>query len=86
MRHSQSCLADGAYERVPAPQGLWVWRRGQCLVAVNFSDQEPTLDLAPGAVLLSTQPGRDITASGAGGSNASLRLAAWEGVVVRPDA
>jgi Domain of unknown function (DUF3459) len=62
---------------VPAPEGVWAWRRGElAMVALNLSDREITLEGIVGRVLVGTDPERaDEAISGA------LRLGAWEGVI-----
>ena len=56
---------------VPAPPGVWSWRRGgETAVTVNLSSEAVELELG-GEVLLSTK-GRDDPS----------RLEPWEGVVL----
>jgi alpha-glucosidase len=62
-----------AYERLPAPPGVWSYRSGPLLVTANFTDH-PMPPLAPaGEVLVSTDPG-----AGRGAA-----LGPWEGMVTR---
>jgi alpha-glucosidase len=41
------------YESLPAPHGVWSWRRGDYRIAVNLGDEEQAVDL-PGEALLAT--------------------------------
>ena len=51
QRRANPDLVDGAYESLPAPEGVWAFRRGErTTVAVNLTDEEAELDglrLAP---------------------------------------
>jgi alpha-glucosidase len=59
LRRERADLTRGAYETLPAPEGVWAWRRGgNTAVAVNLSDREVVLDLA-GTVLVATDRTRD---------------------------
>ena len=45
QRRANPDLVDGAYEALPAPHGVWMFRRGeQTTVAVNLSDDEAELE------------------------------------------
>jgi alpha-glucosidase len=45
QRRANPDLVEGAYESLPAPEGVWAFRRGeQTTVAVNLSDEEAELD------------------------------------------
>ena len=45
QRRANPDLVDGDYETLPAPDGVWAFRRGEhTSVAVNLSDQEAELD------------------------------------------
>ena len=45
QRRANPDLVGGAYQSVPSPEGVWVFRRGeQTLVAVNLSDDAAELD------------------------------------------
>jgi len=60
-----------AYERLPAPPGVWAYRSGPLLVTANFTDRPfPVPELA-GQVLLSTEK------DGAAGA----ALGPWQGLV-----
>ena len=63
---------------IQAPDGVWAWRRGEsAVVAVNLSDRAATVDGVQGAVALDTGGARRGEAVAG-----TLRLGAWEGVVV----
>jgi len=52
-RHSSRDLLRGAYETLPAPEGVWAFRRGErTVVAVNLSDEAAVLDLDGGRELV----------------------------------
>jgi alpha-glucosidase len=71
LRRARDDLSGGDYVPVPAPPGVWSWRRGsETAVAVNLSSDAVELELG-GEVLLSTK-GRDDPS----------RLDPWEGVVL----
>jgi alpha-glucosidase len=77
LRRDTADLRAGAYSSVPAPDGVWAWRRGErTLVVVNLSDREATLDVKAGRVLIST----DRTRVGEKLSR-RLELGPWEGVI-----
>ena len=45
-RRASADLVEGAYERLPAPAGVWAFRRGEhTAVAVNLSDEPAQVDL-----------------------------------------
>ena len=70
LRRSTEDLLSGAYETLPAPAGVWAFRRGGgTAVALNLADEPATLSL-DGTVRLGT---------GIGGAE---ELAPWEGVVL----
>ena len=62
-----------AYEQLPAPQGIWVYRIGPLVVAANFAGGQADVPSAVGEVLLTTS----------GTSGAPGMLAPWEGVIAR---
>ena len=61
------------YERLPAPPGVWSYRSGPLLVTANFTDHPVPLPLAPGEVLLTTEPE----------SRPGAPLGAWQALVTR---
>jgi alpha-glucosidase len=75
-------LSLGSYASIPAPDGVWAWRRGEHhAVFVNCSDHDVALDDVAVHVLIGTDRARDgETISG------PLRMRAWEGLVARLDA
>src|SRR6266566_182903 len=58
-----------AYERLPAPPGVWAYRSGPLLITANFTDHPVPLPDAPGEVLLTTGP--------------DAALGPWQGQVTR---
>jgi alpha-glucosidase len=88
LRKHTPDLALGAYTRVPAPDGIWAWRRGDHhAVVINCSDAEllvaglPVAGLATEDLRGRVRIGTDRTRDGAVVSG-SLALGAWEGVVI----
>jgi alpha-glucosidase len=77
LRRDVPELRRGPYESVPAPPGVWAWRRGGVLVAVNLSAVAAALAGVEGSVRLGTVPGRAGEAV-----RGSLALAPAEGAVV----
>ncbi len=78
FRRSRPDLVGGGYASLPAPAGLWAWRRGKgTVVAVNLSDDTGSVEEVQGPVLLGTDKSRV-------GDSVSglLRLSPWEGCVV----
>ena len=73
LRRERDDLRDGAYETLPAPEGAWVWRRGEgTLVALNLSD-EPVEVSSRGTLIIGTDRSRE---------SFDGRLRQWEGVVL----
>jgi alpha-glucosidase len=62
-----------AYERLPAPPGVWSYRSGPLLVTVNFTAQPVPLPNRSGKVLIATDH--------KGGRGADL--GPWQGLVTR---
>jgi alpha-glucosidase len=78
LRRRTPDLRSGAYRSVESTPGTWAWRRGErTLVAVNLTDGPGSVDRVAGSVLLGTDRSRDGEAVAG-----TLRLRAWEGVVV----
>jgi alpha-glucosidase len=77
LRKQTPDLCVGEYAALPAPPGVWAWRRGAGhAVVINCSDRDVTLDDLDGRVCIGTDRGRDDEAFGG-----SLQLRAWEGVI-----
>ena len=77
LRKERHDLRRGAYSRLDAPDGAWLFRRGEgTLVALNLSSAEVAVDVAPGDVLIGTHRAADAVAGPV------LGLAPWEGVVL----
>jgi alpha-glucosidase len=80
LRRAEPDLRRGGYGSLPAPEGVWAYRRGErFVVALNLSDRSADLEDrgGPGCIRLSTNRARDGEVVEAG-----LRLGPWEGVVV----
>jgi alpha-glucosidase len=78
LRRSSADLASGGRAALPAPAGVWAWRRGEhTVVAVNLSDGERVVDGMSGAVLISSAGSRDGEPV-----KGALTLAAWEAAIV----
>jgi alpha-glucosidase len=78
LRRRSAELRAGAYERLPAPEGAWAWRRGErTAVALNLSGEERVVEGMAGTVALATTRGRE-----GEGVVGRLALPPWEGVVL----
>jgi len=78
LRAAVPDLRAGTYASIPAPDGVWAWRRGdRIVVALNLSDEPAVLDGVTGLVRIGTNRERD-------GERARgrLELAPSDGVVV----
>jgi hypothetical protein len=63
---------------LPAPAGVWAWRRGRgTTVALNLSERDAAVEGVQGAVALCTARGRDGELV-----RGRLALGPWEGAVV----
>jgi glycosidase len=62
-----------AYERLPAPPGVWAYRSGPLQVTANFTDHPFPLPELAGEVLLATGPGAEPGAA----------LDPWRGLITR---
>jgi alpha-glucosidase len=78
LRRETPDLRSGAYASLPAPAGVWAWRRGErIVVAVNLSGEAASLPLGPATIEIGTDRARDgETVEG------DLDLGPWEGVVL----
>jgi alpha-glucosidase len=71
LRRERADLRTGRYETLPAPDGAWIWRRGErTVVALNLSDEPLAIDVR-GELLIAT---RDRPFDGV--------LPPWSGVVL----
>jgi alpha-glucosidase len=78
LRRSLPELRCGEYVELPAPDGVWAWRRGASVtVAINFSDQERRLPRVAGRIRITTT--REREGDEVGGE---LRLGPCEGVII----
>ncbi len=77
LRHEREDLRRGEYRPLDAPEGAWVFARGDgTTVALNLSAAAQVVTVPDGRLLLSTiRPSGDAVGP-------ELRLAPWEGVVV----
>jgi alpha-glucosidase len=78
LRRRTPDLHSGTYATVPSPDALWVWRRGERhVVVINFADQDATLTVVDGRVIVGTDRARD------GEKIAGdVRLRGWEALVI----
>ena len=78
LRRAEPDLHAGSYTSLPAPEGAWVWRRGERhVVALNLTDAPVTVEGVTGTVAISAGRDRDGTAV-----DGELELGGWDGVVV----
>jgi hypothetical protein len=80
LRRRSRDLRAGAYVSLPAPEGVWAWRRGErAAVALNLSEEERVVEGMTGAVALATPRERE-------GERVAgrLRLGPWEGALLTP--
>ena len=79
LRRSEADLTRGAYASLPAPDGVWAYRRGDgYVVGLNLSGAEASVEGVDGTIAIATDRGRDGEAvSGA------LTLPPWQGAVVK---
>ena len=81
LRRATPELRTAAYASLPSPEGVWAWRRGAgWAVALNLGGAEATVEgIDHGEIAIGTDRARDGEAV-----EGPLRLAAGEGVLVRP--
>jgi alpha-glucosidase len=78
LRRGSIDLLDGAYRSLETPEGVWAYRRSErTTVALNFGTAPALVPGVSGAVVLSTEAGREGAASGP-----ELRLGPCEGVII----
>jgi glycosidase len=80
LRRSETDLSEGGYESLPAPDGLWAFRRGRrFVVALNLSDAAGSVELPSGGgrVRVATRRERDGEPV-----DGPLALGPWEAAVV----
>jgi alpha-glucosidase len=81
LRRSTPDLTLGGSVHVAAPEGCWVWRRGEkATVALNLSEVSVDIGSIVGRVAICTDRSRDGEAVSVG-----LNLAAWSGAIVLND-
>jgi alpha-glucosidase len=76
LRRSELAGQPISYKRLPGPDGVWIYRCGDLIVAANFTDSAMTLPEPFHETLLATSPVPD-TVSG---------LQPWAGVIARSPA
>jgi alpha-glucosidase len=60
LRRRETDLALGSYVSIDAPDRVWAWRRGKRhVVAVNLSDDDTSLELGDGRIVVATDRGRE---------------------------
>ena len=80
LRRSWPSLRSAPYAPLSSRGAVWAWRRGEdCVVAVNLGERASRLEVEPGTIAIHTSRERE------GERVDELRLAPWEGVVVRRD-
>ena len=77
VRRGEADLRRAPYERLDAPEGVWMWRRGASIVALNLSDEEREAAVAGDVVLSTTRDREGDRVDG------SVRLRPWEGLLLR---
>jgi alpha-glucosidase len=79
LRRSEPDLASGGYTALPAPDGLWAFRRGERFVVVlNLSGSGGAVDIgSSGRIRIGTRRGRFGEAMAG-----SVEVGPWEAVVV----
>jgi glycosidase len=78
LRRQREDLRTGAYATLHAPEGAWVYRRGERhAVALNLSDDPVTVEQLAGVILVGSDRSRDDERV-----HGSFELAPWEAVVL----
>jgi alpha-glucosidase len=78
LRRRNEDLRVGAYSTLPAPEGVWAWRRGsRFTVVLNMSESDIELSGVTGAIRVATDRTRDGEKVGG-----ALCLRAWDAVVI----
>jgi alpha-glucosidase len=79
LRRAEPDLSGGSYEPLPAPEGMWAFKRGERFaVVLNLSDAAGVVDLgAEGRIRIGTRRSRD-------GEEVAgpLEIGPWEAAVV----
>ena len=79
LRRAAADLTGGSYESLPAPDGVWAYRRGEGhVVVLNLSAAEATVEGVEGTIALATDRARDGEAV-----PGALTLAPSQGAVVK---
>jgi alpha-glucosidase len=78
LRRVQADLRSGSYERLPAPDGAWAWRRGERFAAaLNLAGADVEVEGVSGRVAIGTDRARDGEAVAG-----AVRLGPYDGVVI----
>jgi hypothetical protein len=78
LRRTTPDLQIGTYAALPAPDGVWAWRRGEATtVVLNLSETNATFAGRKGRIALGT----DINRSGEVVSE-RIDLRPWEGAII----
>jgi alpha-glucosidase len=79
LRHAEADLRGGDYATLPAPDGVWAYRRGERhAVVLNLGDAAATVGGLSGTIAIATDRARDGEAVGG-----ALAIAPGQAVVVR---
>ena len=71
---------SGAYRSLPAPEGVWLWRRGaKTVVALNLSDQSVPTALTAAHCRVAIASDRSLDGTTVTGS---MDLTPWAGAVL----
>jgi alpha-glucosidase len=77
VRRRRPDLHAGAYTPLPAPAGVWAWRRGSdTTIALNLTDKPVSVPAMKGTVIISTVRSHEGKQAGS-----SLALSPWEGAI-----
>ena len=80
LRRAEPDLSGGDYAAIPAPDGLWAFRRGERFVVVlNLSDAAGVVDLAAGGGTIRVAADRDRDGEPVEGA---VTVRPWEAMVV----
>jgi len=80
LRRAEPDLTKGDYASLPAPEGVWAYRRGERFtVVLNLSDGPAEFDCGSGPVRIRLGTNRRRDGEDVGGA---VSLRAWEGVVL----
>lgn len=82
LRRRSPDLVSGAYQSLPSPDGVWMWRRGtKTVVVLNLSDDSVPIALTAPECQIAIASDRSLDGTRVTGS---LDLGPWEGAVLLP--